>query len=357
MTKDTQNRDATIERLLEGLTRRPDKSGGECLDAETLAAWADDGLEPRRTRGRPGACRGLRQMPGGARRSGEGHSRNAGGSPGCLAHPLASVARSAHGCGGGGDRLVRRTRARAPGERAPGERDCRVGSTTRCRRRADGCRGFVGREGRERRSVPRAGGAVAGQEHRDRSEGRRVEGRQCRRGRADASAGARLEPGPPATATVSAAAAPAAQSAADASTAAPSAAVPAAAAARAFAFAATERVIVSSNPASRWRILRGGAVQRSADGGGTWQTQNTGVADTLSAGSSPSPSVCWLVGPGGIVLLSTDDRAWQRLPFPEAVPLVAVRATDDRTATVTTADGREFVTTDGGQQWARAPER
>jgi len=126
--------------------------------------------------------------------------------------------------------------------------------------------------------------------------------------------------------------------------------------AKTFSFGAPETVIVSSsNPASRWRILQGGAVQRSSDGGATWQTQNTGVSETLSSGSSPSPSVCWLVGPQGIVLRTTDGRSWTRIPFPEAVPLASVRATDDQTATVTTADGRQFVTGDGGRTWTRAP--
>ena len=123
--------------------------------------------------------------------------------------------------------------------------------------------------------------------------------------------------------------------------------------AKTFSFGTPETIIVSSNPASRWRILQGGQVQRSADGGATWQTQTTGVSDTLSGGSSPTPSVCWLVGPSGIVLRTTDGRSWTRIPFPEAVPLTSIRATDDRTATVTTEDGRQFVTEDGGRTWAR----
>ena len=90
----------------------------------------------------------------------------------------------------------------------------------------------------------------------------------------------------------------------------------------------------------------------SADGGATWQTQTTGVSETLSGGSSPSPSVCWLVGPRGIVLRTTDGRSWTRIPFPEAVQLASIRATDDKTATVTTEDGREFVTEDGGRTWS-----
>ena len=132
-------------------------------------------------------------------------------------------------------------------------------------------------------------------------------------------------------------------------------AAPAQPMAKTFSFGAPETVIVSSNPASRWRILQGGQVQRSADGGATWQTQTTGVSDTLSGGWSPSPSVCWLVGPRGIVLRTTDGRSWTRIPFPEAVPLASIRATDGQTATVTTVDGRQFVTEDGGRTWARAP--
>jgi hypothetical protein len=126
--------------------------------------------------------------------------------------------------------------------------------------------------------------------------------------------------------------------------------------AKTFSLGAPETVIVSSNPASRWRILEGGSVQRSADGGATWQTQNTGVSETLSGGSSPSPSVCWLVGPKGIVLRTTDGGSWIRVPFPEVVPLASIRATNDQAATVTAEDGRQFVTEDGGRTWARRPD-
>jgi photosystem II stability/assembly factor-like uncharacterized protein len=39
--------------------------------------------------------------------------------------------------------------------------------------------------------------------------------------------------------------------------------------------------------------------------------------------------------------------------FPEAVDLSAIRATDERRASVSTADGRTFSTTDGGSTWSR----
>jgi hypothetical protein len=112
-------------------------------------------------------------------------------------------------------------------------------------------------------------------------------------------------------------------------------------------------LIVSLDSVTRWRIAADGAVQRSTDGGLTWQTQATGADVTLTAGASPSSTVCWLVGPGGVVLVTTDGRSWERLAFPEVVDLVSIRASDDRTATVTTIDGRRFTTADRGQSWER----
>jgi photosystem II stability/assembly factor-like uncharacterized protein len=112
-------------------------------------------------------------------------------------------------------------------------------------------------------------------------------------------------------------------------------------------------VILSPNPTSQWRILTNGGVQHSTDGGSTWEMQSTGVTAMLTAGTSPAPSICWLVGREGTVLLSTDGRSWRRLAFPEATDLASILATDDKSATVTASDGRVFRTTDGGQTWTR----
>jgi putative zinc finger protein len=121
--------------------------------------------------------------------------------------------------------------------------------------------------------------------------------------------------------------------------------------------------IPSPDPNYRWRILPPTAVQRSTDGGTTWSIVDPlraafrAGAETpivLTAGSSPSRDVCWIVGRAGTVLLSTNGATSQRRPFPETVDLTAVRATSMNAAIVTAADGRQFATTDGGATWVLA---
>jgi hypothetical protein len=131
--------------------------------------------------------------------------------------------------------------------------------------------------------------------------------------------------------------------------------------------------IVSPEPTFQWRLVLPATIQRSTDGGITWTSQSdrapglsflsgsqnvsrrTLTPLTLTAGSAPARDICWIVGSEGIVLLSTDGVAWQRQPFPEPVNLTAVRAVDARTAIVTTEDGRQFSTADGGNTWSKIP--
>jgi putative zinc finger protein len=110
-------------------------------------------------------------------------------------------------------------------------------------------------------------------------------------------------------------------------------------------------VVQTADGSTRWRSVTPGSVQRSIDAGATWETQSTGVAAIVSSGAAPSKSVCWLVGKGGVVLLSSDGRSWRHVPFPEAVDLVSVAAADASSAAVTTVNGRTFTTVDGGKSW------
>ena len=115
---------------------------------------------------------------------------------------------------------------------------------------------------------------------------------------------------------------------------------------------AVEIDIRTPDPAVRWRIA-GVRAERSIDAGSSWTPVPTGVTAEITAGAAPSASVCWLVGRDGLVLLTTNGATWLRLTFPEPTDLSAIRATDARNATVTTADGRQFSTTDGGRTWVR----
>ena len=103
--------------------------------------------------------------------------------------------------------------------------------------------------------------------------------------------------------------------------------------------------------AQRWRFAAGSPLERSLDGGATWQAVELPSPAELTAGHSPGGSVAWLVGRSGAIYLTTDGSQFERVPFVEAVDLTSVVATDDRQATVTTADGRRFTTTTRGSTW------
>lgn len=140
-------------------------------------------------------------------------------------------------------------------------------------------------------------------------------------------------------------------------------------------------LILTPDVAVVWRIAPEGAIERSTDAGKTWRVQVANVwrsgAQTLvqsydgaartaqrplsnvnpelAAGSAPSTKICWIVGHAGTILRTIDGEHWERVAPPAAVDLVSVQARDSQSASVTTADGRTFVTEDGGQTWQLKP--
>ncbi len=107
----------------------------------------------------------------------------------------------------------------------------------------------------------------------------------------------------------------------------------------------------------RWRIT-GAVLEVSSDSGGMWLPA-TGVTpvdlENVTSGASPGRGVSWLVGQGGLVLVSTDGRRFTRAVPPAAAPLTRVQAVDASTASVQAADGRAWRTVDGGRTWIRLP--
>ena len=109
---------------------------------------------------------------------------------------------------------------------------------------------------------------------------------------------------------------------------------------------------VSPDPRFRWRVTAN-TIEHTQDGGRDWIPVRLTVNEIITGGSAPAPLVCWVVGRRGLVLLATDGTNFTPLPFPERVDLASITAADARRATVTTADGRTFLTEDSGRNWQR----
>jgi hypothetical protein len=135
----------------------------------------------------------------------------------------------------------------------------------------------------------------------------------------------------------------------------PAAPSPPAATAPAAALLRAESVTIeihSPDPARRWRI-RGTVVERSVTGGSSWQPAVIPSGATVTAGTSPSPNVCWLVGPNGTVLRTTDGSRFETVTISGAGALISIQAADANQATATASNGTTFTTTDGGRNWTR----
>lgn len=111
--------------------------------------------------------------------------------------------------------------------------------------------------------------------------------------------------------------------------------------------------ILRPDPVMRWRLVRASTkLERSTDDGATWVTVDLGGDPVaITGGGAPSPLTCWLVGRAGVVFRSIDAITFTRVAFPEPLDLVAITASDPLHATVTAAGGRRFTTDDGGTTW------
>ncbi|MBZ5528152.1 MAG: zf-HC2 domain-containing protein [Acidobacteriia bacterium] len=102
----------------------------------------------------------------------------------------------------------------------------------------------------------------------------------------------------------------------------------------------------------QWSAGPMGRIERSTDGGRSWELQSSGVRVELLAGDSTGEEVCWVVGRQGTILLTTDGRNWRKISAPAAVNFVGVTASDERKATIWGAgSGERYSTEDGGAHW------
>jgi hypothetical protein len=113
-------------------------------------------------------------------------------------------------------------------------------------------------------------------------------------------------------------------------------------------------VITTPDSNVLYRIQIGGFIERSQDGGVTWQGQLLDSSAELRAASAPTPDVCWVVGRAGVVFITDDGKNWGNVSIPAGSDLTSVDAKDALSATVSANDGQKWSTEDGGKTWTSA---
>ena len=118
---------------------------------------------------------------------------------------------------------------------------------------------------------------------------------------------------------------------------------------------AVAQVVPTPDPKVLWQIPEQG-VLKSEDSGGTWRPANLPVANAhVVSIAAPSAQVCWIVGRDSLILLTTDGTRWQIIAPPVQSNFTQVVAENASSATVTTADGLRFQTSDSGKHWRPIP--
>jgi len=117
----------------------------------------------------------------------------------------------------------------------------------------------------------------------------------------------------------------------------------------------TDIAVRTPDPQVRYRLINGGFISRTTDGGATWNGQLVSPNAALAAGSAPSPTVCWVVGSKGVIYRTTDGITWKKIHSPAETDFTAVSAKDASSATLTSAAGKKFSTTNNGKSWKPVP--
>jgi hypothetical protein len=112
-----------------------------------------------------------------------------------------------------------------------------------------------------------------------------------------------------------------------------------------------QTIIRTPNPKVLWRIAGAGFIERSEDGGATWNGQLPESNAHFDGGAAPTTKVLWLVGENGMILFTKDTTHWKKIPPPIPADFISVDASSASSAIVTAADGQKFSTYDGGKKW------
>jgi hypothetical protein len=108
--------------------------------------------------------------------------------------------------------------------------------------------------------------------------------------------------------------------------------------------------IISNDGLRRWRAVPTG-IEYSTDRGVTWVPVRAIGTETITGGVAVSGSICWLIGKAGAVLVTVDGMTFAKVDLPVRADVASISATDARSAVATTVDGRTFRTDDSGRNW------
>jgi hypothetical protein len=109
---------------------------------------------------------------------------------------------------------------------------------------------------------------------------------------------------------------------------------------------------------SNWRISSSGDVQRSMDGGRTWNTVSVAQQTAFRVVTATGSHV-WAGGSGGALYHSSDAGATWSAVTPTAAgatlraDITAIAFSDPQNGRVTTSSGETWTTTDAGETWQR----
>jgi photosystem II stability/assembly factor-like uncharacterized protein len=116
----------------------------------------------------------------------------------------------------------------------------------------------------------------------------------------------------------------------------------------------------AGRPAALWSVASDGKVQRSKDGGKTFEQIHVAHGIKFRAIAALGNEV-WTGGTGGALFHSVDGGAtWSRAGINSGEntvteTIVGIQLRDTQHLTVTTASGSEWVSEDGGQSWQKKP--
>jgi hypothetical protein len=109
--------------------------------------------------------------------------------------------------------------------------------------------------------------------------------------------------------------------------------------------------VLTTDRLRKWRIA-GDRILRTEDEGKTWSVMRLVPNEGIAAGSAPSPETAWFVGRGGRVLVTADaGHTFTDVSLAEPLDLASVAATDARNAAIYSVSGRRFRTSDAGRTW------